>query len=379
MHTASFRTVRGYTIVAALLDEVAFWAGEESSSPDTEIINAIRPAIIMSRTAMLLCASSPYARRGVLFEAFQRHYGHAGPTLVWRAPTRVISVPQRLVDEAMEADPSAAAAEYLAEFRSDIESFISREAVEACVNQSALEYPPLHRRRYVAFVDPSGGSRRMRLAHREEDVAVLDVLRERRPPSAPRASWPSSPSCSAAIASRGCRATGTPVNGPESNSATAASSTIRAPAQNRTCSEICSRSLTVDASVCSTTGDLSRNLSVLSGAPRGRAETPSTTPPVATTTWRMPLQARFSSHLGKKPRMRIGTIDFASTGRVTWHGEREPLRIRTINVTEQEALRQKAEGSSCVCMIAPNLFWLEGEFSLRERLRDELGVSSHDE
>jgi hypothetical protein len=49
--------------------------------------------------------------------------------------------------------------------------------------------------------------------------------------------------------------------------------------------------------------------------------------------------------LAKKPRIRVGTIDFASTGKVTWHGEREPLRIRTIHVTEQEALRQKAEGT----------------------------------
>jgi hypothetical protein len=31
----------------------------------------------------------------------------------------------------MERDPASASAEYLAEFRSDIESFVSREAVEA--------------------------------------------------------------------------------------------------------------------------------------------------------------------------------------------------------------------------------------------------------
>ena len=45
IHTASFRTVRGYTIVAALCDEIAFWRTEDSASPDTEIIAALRPAM----------------------------------------------------------------------------------------------------------------------------------------------------------------------------------------------------------------------------------------------------------------------------------------------------------------------------------------------
>jgi hypothetical protein len=38
--------------------------------------------------AMLICASSPYARRGPLWESFRRYWGvdDAG-VLVWRAPT----------------------------------------------------------------------------------------------------------------------------------------------------------------------------------------------------------------------------------------------------------------------------------------------------
>jgi hypothetical protein len=34
VHSCSFRSVRGYTVVAALLDELAFWRSEESANPD---------------------------------------------------------------------------------------------------------------------------------------------------------------------------------------------------------------------------------------------------------------------------------------------------------------------------------------------------------
>ena len=62
--TASFRTIRGPTVIAALLDEIAFWRAEDSANPDAEIVAALRPAMATIPNAMLLAASSPYARRG---------------------------------------------------------------------------------------------------------------------------------------------------------------------------------------------------------------------------------------------------------------------------------------------------------------------------
>jgi hypothetical protein len=62
--TASYRTTRGYSFVAVLCDELAFWRSEDSSSPDYEILAAVRPGMSTIPGAMLLCASSPYARRG---------------------------------------------------------------------------------------------------------------------------------------------------------------------------------------------------------------------------------------------------------------------------------------------------------------------------
>jgi hypothetical protein len=189
--TASFRTIRGYTIVAALLDELAFFRTDDAADPDFEILDAIRPGMATIPGAMLLCASSPYARRGALWTAHRKHFGKDGdPVLIWQASTRTMnpSVPQQIIDEATERDPASAAAEYGARFRSDVESFVNREAVETCVSLGVRERQPMSAVSYSAFVDPSGGSgdsMTLAIGHQEDDVAVLDAIRERRPPFSP--------------------------------------------------------------------------------------------------------------------------------------------------------------------------------------------------
>jgi hypothetical protein len=193
VHTASFRAVRGYTVAAALLDEVAFWQTDEGgANPDFEVLNAVRPSMATIPGATLLCASSPYARRGALWEAYHKHFGQDVGPLIWQSETRRMNpcVPQSLVDAEIEKDPSSAAAEYLAQFRTDIESYVSREAVEAATDWGVQERGPIHGARYAAVVDPSGGSVdsfTLAIAHREGDIANLDCIREVRPPLSPEA------------------------------------------------------------------------------------------------------------------------------------------------------------------------------------------------
>jgi hypothetical protein len=189
---ANYRTVRGYSLVAALLDELAFWRSDDgAANPDTEILAAIRPAMASIPGSMLLCASSPYARRGALWNAYKRHFAKPSSTLVWQASTRVMNptIAQEIIDEAIEADPANAAAEFGAEFRSDVAAYIDRAVVEAAVVSGRFELPPISTVRYFAFVDPSGGSSdsmTCAIAHREPNgVAVLDAIRERRPPFSP--------------------------------------------------------------------------------------------------------------------------------------------------------------------------------------------------
>ena len=92
IQTASWRSIRGRTIVLALCDEAAFWQSDDSANPDVEIINALRPAMATVPMARLLIASSPYARRGVLWGDYERHHGqNDSRTLTWQADTKAES------------------------------------------------------------------------------------------------------------------------------------------------------------------------------------------------------------------------------------------------------------------------------------------------
>jgi hypothetical protein len=140
----------------------------------------------------LICISSPHAKRGELYATFKRHFGPTGhpSILVAKAPSRTMnpSLSQRVVDRATEEDPEAASAEFGAEFRGDLEIFVSREAIEACVAKGVTVRSPLASIGYRAFVDPSGGSNdamTLAISHKEDGRAVLDCVLERKAPFSP--------------------------------------------------------------------------------------------------------------------------------------------------------------------------------------------------
>jgi hypothetical protein len=190
VHTASYRSTRGYTVAAFIGDEVAFWRSEDSANPDREIIDAIRPATATIPGALLLGISSPYARRGALWEAHRDHYAKDSDVLVWQADSRLMNptIPQRVVDAAYERDPASAAAEFGAQFRADIETFLHQEWLDAAVVEGRHALPPCTDVQYMAFADPSGGGQdafTLAIAHVEGERVVLDYCRARRPPFKP--------------------------------------------------------------------------------------------------------------------------------------------------------------------------------------------------
>jgi hypothetical protein len=200
VHTASFRSIRGYTLVGAVVDELAFFRSDDSANPDSEILEALRPAMATIPDAQLVLLSSPYAKRGELYRLYDQHWGKeedASGVLVWKAPTRLMNptVPQRVIDLALARDEASARAEYLAEFRSDLEQYISREIVDACTDVDVVSRPYDPRRTYQAFIDPAGGggsgqdAMTLAIGHSEVEGGrtrqVLDVVIEVKPPFSP--------------------------------------------------------------------------------------------------------------------------------------------------------------------------------------------------
>lgn len=192
--TGDQRRVRGRTVVAAIFDEVAFWRSDNTTSPDVEVYRAVKAATATMPGAMMIGLSSPYARRGLLWQKYSQHYGRDGKVLVVKAPTWVMNpnVPfdGDFIQEAYQDDMESASAEYGAEFRSDLESLVSAEAVKACVSHGVLERQPDRKLGYVAFCDPSGGSAdsmTLAIAHLEGSTAILDCIREAKPPFSPEA------------------------------------------------------------------------------------------------------------------------------------------------------------------------------------------------
>jgi hypothetical protein len=187
VRASDFRRLRGLTFIACVADEMAFWQTDDSANPDTEILAAIRPGLATTSGPLFLI-SSPYARRGELWKTFSKHYGPNGDPsiLVCKGTSREFnpSLPQSVVDRAFERDAASASAEYGANFRTDVESFVSLEAIRQCVVGFIEKAPATsHVTNYVAFADPSGGSVdsfAMAIGHFDyaRSTVVLDCLRE---------------------------------------------------------------------------------------------------------------------------------------------------------------------------------------------------------
>jgi hypothetical protein len=185
VHTPSYRSTRGYSFAAVVLDELAFFRSDESANPDVELVRAVRPGLSNLR-GRLLGLSSPHARRGHLWEMHRQYYGVEGANvLVLQASHSILNptIDPAVIERAMLEDPEAARSEWFGEFRSDVAQFLPDELIDAAVIEGRTELPHMRALGYSAFVDVSGGvsdASVLGIAHKEPGTRaehlVLDQL-----------------------------------------------------------------------------------------------------------------------------------------------------------------------------------------------------------
>ncbi len=76
------RSLRGWSIPAAVLDELAFFRMEGSADSDTEIQASIRRGMLNFPAPRLVKISTPYMKSGVLYDDFKRYFGQDSPDVL---------------------------------------------------------------------------------------------------------------------------------------------------------------------------------------------------------------------------------------------------------------------------------------------------------
>ena len=191
--TRSYRTVRGASVCVAVLDELAFWRDDDSGKSGQRSFERCprqHGDVWLRRDGD--CRPSPYARRGVLWDAFRRWYGKDDArNLVWQAATRTMNptVSQEFVDAEFERDPASAACRVWRKLSfATLPSLFDLACLRLArpmVCLSCRRCPA--RLTLLSAIRPAVQSDSMTLAiaHHDDGVAVLDCVREVRAPFQP--------------------------------------------------------------------------------------------------------------------------------------------------------------------------------------------------
>jgi len=193
VHTNSFRSVRGRSLLCVICDECSFWRDDTAANPDREVVTAVQPGLGRIAGSMLILISSAHKRSGLLYDRWKSHYGRSGDDVLVVKGTTLQFNPtfdRATIERALAEDRQLFGAEYLSEWRDDLATFISRALLEAAVDADVIVRPPQDGVVYFAFDDPSGGARdsyTLGIAHQDArgDNVVLDLLYERFAPMNP--------------------------------------------------------------------------------------------------------------------------------------------------------------------------------------------------
>ena len=182
----SSRSIRGFAFPVVLADEIAYWSLEGYSDSDVDVMNAVRPAQGQFASPKLVMLSTPWIKKGVLWETFNRPRG----ALVWQARTVDMnpSIPRAFLRKERARDPIAYKREYEGQFTSAINCLFAAADIDRAMRRGYAELPPVPGMQYFGAIDPAftRDSFTAFAAHCEGGRIIVDKAIEWKPsPSAP--------------------------------------------------------------------------------------------------------------------------------------------------------------------------------------------------
>jgi hypothetical protein len=175
-YPCSYKAVRGFSVVTAICDELAFWRHEETAAnPEEEVLAALRPAMATFPTAKLIKISTPFRKEGILWREYQQRaeLDH----LVWQLPSPEMNptLQPSVLEQLRRRNEETFRREFLAEFTDQIAAWVVPEVLEPCIVRDRIELPRVENAAYVVAVDPAfkGNDFALAVLHKTADGPVV--------------------------------------------------------------------------------------------------------------------------------------------------------------------------------------------------------------
>ena len=159
--TGNWRSIRGHSMIAAIIDELCFFLADETGHvlTDKDLLEAVEPSLA-SLDGRLICLSSPHAPTGEMWNVYSEHYAKniiEDETVFLKGPSLLMNptLKKATVQKAYDRDAVVAASEWGASFRESIGGYVNSKTLEKVIIKDRTELHFNSFNRYKAFSDLS--------------------------------------------------------------------------------------------------------------------------------------------------------------------------------------------------------------------------------
>src|SRR5262249_33551501 len=159
---STLRSMRGYSICCACMDELAYFALEGQADSDKAIEDSITRGMVNFTNPKLIKISTPWLKSGVLYRDYNDGFGKdSADILVWQASSQLMnpSMSTTILSRARRRDSAMYAREFGALFVDDLQSFLPQPWIDAADMKGTFGITPVASLDYIGVIDAmSGGS-----------------------------------------------------------------------------------------------------------------------------------------------------------------------------------------------------------------------------